>query len=52
MEVYTQQAAAIYRSDRLSVQPNMFNQILQYLNFRDEIVQGYEEGNPASFFIR
>lgn len=30
----------------------MFNQILTYLNFRDEIIQGYEEGNAQSFFVR
>lgn len=45
MEVYTQQAAAIYRGERLSVQPNMFNQILNYLSFREEILQGFEDGN-------
>ena len=52
MEVYTQQTAAQHRSERLSVQPNMFNQILHYLSFRDEIIQGYEEGNAQSLFIR
>jgi hypothetical protein len=35
-----------------SVAPNMFNQILQFLSFKDEIVQGYEEGNQQSFFMR
>lgn len=38
MEVYTQQTAAQQRGERLSVQPNMFNQILNYLNFKDEII--------------
>jgi len=41
MEVYTQQAAASLpkaMAIKGSVTPNMFNQILQYLNFKDEII--------------
>lgn len=30
----------------------MFSQILQFLSFKDEIIQGYEEGNSQSFFMR
>jgi len=29
----------------------MFNQILQFLSFRDEIIQGYEERNSQSLFM-
>ena len=32
--------------------PTMFQQILQFLSFKDEIIQGYEEGNPQSLFMR
>jgi hypothetical protein len=52
MEVYTQQAAAIYRGEHISVQPNMFNQILNYLSFREEILQGFEDGNSSQYFTR
>ena len=30
----------------------MFNQILQFLSFRDEIVQNYEEGTSQNLFVR
>ena len=30
----------------------MFQQILQFLSFKDEIIQGYEEGNSQSLFMR
>ena len=35
-----------------SVTPTMFQQILQFLSFKDEIIQGYEEGNSQSLFMR
>lgn len=35
-----------------SVTPTMFQQILQFLSFKDEIIQGYEEGNTQSLFMR
>lgn len=55
MEVYTQQAAASLpkaMAIKGSVTPNMFNQILQYLSFKDEIIQGYEDGNHHNLFVR
>lgn len=55
MEVYTQQTAAALPkalSIKGSVTPNMFNQILQYLSFKDEIIQGCEDGNQHSLFVR
>ena len=30
----------------------MFNQILHFLSFKDELIQGYEEGNAQSLFMR
>ena len=32
--------------------PTMFQQILQFLSFKDEILQGFEEGNMQSLFMR
>mmetsp|Transcript_31178 Transcript_31178/g.47719 ORF Transcript_31178/g.47719 Transcript_31178/m.47719 type:complete len:110 (-) Transcript_31178:1720-2049(-) len=34
-----------------SVQPTMFQQILQFLSFKDEIIQGHEEGNRQSLYM-
>ena len=48
IEVYTQQTASQMPkslSVKGSVTPTMFQQILQFLSFKDEIIQGYEEGN-------
>jgi len=30
----------------------MFSQILQFISFKDEIIQGYEDGNTQSLFMR
>ena len=30
----------------------MFQQILQFLSFKEEIIQGYEDGNSQSLFMR
>lgn len=35
-----------------SVRPSMFSQILQFISFKDEIIQGYEDGNTQSLFMR
>ena len=35
-----------------SVKPSMFSQILQFISFKDEIIQGYEDGNTQSLFMR
>ena len=35
-----------------SVVPTMFQQILQFLSFKEEIIQNYEEGNAGSLFVR
>jgi hypothetical protein len=55
IEVYTQQAASQLPksvTQKGGMTPTMFQQILQFLSFKDEIIQGYEEGNPQSLFMR
>jgi len=55
IEVYTQQAASQMPkslSQKGSITPTMFQQILQFLSFKDEIIQGYEDGNSQSLFMR
>ena len=39
-------------SQKGSITPTMFQQILQFLSFKDEIQQGYEDGNSQSLFMR
>jgi hypothetical protein len=53
--VFTKQTAAQMPrslSVKGSVTPTMFQQILQFLSYKDEILQGYEEGTQNTLFMR